>query len=492
MRLNPNYGAAYNNLGIALYGQGELAESAECCRQALRINPFHVNPHINLGNVLKEQGELEESLACYRQAMALEPDNITAHSCFVYTLYCCPGVTAAKIYQEHRRWEERHARPLSHLMRPHANDRDPARRSAIGYVSPDLRLHPVGRFLLPLLEAHEHASFEIFCYSSGKVTDELTTRCQAHTDHWRNTRKFSDEQLAALIREDRIDILVDLTMHMAGNRLLVFARKPAPVQVTYLAYAGTTGLSAIDYRLTDPYLDPLGKTERIYSEESIHLPETYWCYQPGPEAGPPGPPPSLTTGQVTFGCLNNYCKVTLPTLESWAQLLRCVPKAKLLLLAPAGSLRERLRVFFAARDLDADRLLFVDRAPMADYYRVHERFDIGLDPFPYGGGTTTCDALWMGVPVVTLRGQTAVGRGGASIMSNIGLADLVAENADDYVKVAARLAANPARLAELRTDLRGRMRNSPLMDAARFARNIENAYTTMWRHWCSSLAAGKP
>jgi predicted O-linked N-acetylglucosamine transferase (SPINDLY family) len=305
---------------------------------------------------------------------------------------------------------------------------------------------------------------------------------------WRDVPGVSDDAVARLIRDDQIDILVDLTMHMADSRLLVFARRPAPVQVTYLAYCGTTGLSAIDYRLTDPFLDPPGQDdggEPVYSEESIRLPETYWCYRPPVEIESHGAPPAREAGCVTFGCLNNFCKVTEPTLDAWAQILKRVSQSRLLMHARPGSHRDRVRDFFASRSIAAERLAFADKLPVAEYLRLYNQIDVALDPFPYGGGTTTCDALWMGVPVVSFAGPTAVSRGGLGILSNLGLSELVAHRLEDYLEIACGLARDLPRLAGLRATLRDRMRHSPLMDAPRFARNVEAAYRKMWRRWCA-------
>ncbi len=301
---------------------------------------------------------------------------------------------------------------------------------------------------------------------------------------WRNIRGLSDEEIANAIRQDQIDILVDLTMHMADNRLLVFARKPAPVQLTYLAYCGTTGLDTMDYRLTDPFLDPPRQTGQLYSEQSIHLPQTYWCYQPVVEAPSLNELPPLKAGHVTFGCLNNFCKVTAPTLAAWRSLLQAVPQSRLLLHAQVGGHRDLAASFFAQRNISPDRLIFVRKVSTAEYMSTYQRIDMALDPFPYGGGTTTCDALWMGVPVVSLAGQTAMGRAGVSILSNVGLPELVAGDSEQYVAIAAALAQDLPRLSELRATLRDRMQASPLMDAPSFARNIEAAYREMWKRWC--------
>ncbi len=485
LELKPDSVAAHLNLGNVFKDQGKLDEAVDCYRRALELKPDLVVAHNNLGNAFKDQGKLDEAVAGYRRALELKPDYVEAHSNLVYILLFCPGYDAQTLYEEHRRWNQQHAEPLRKLTQPHSNDRSPQRRLRIGYLSPDFRAHPVGRFLLPLLESHDHESFEIFCYAAVNVPDAMTDRCRAHTDVWRDLLGVPDEQVAAIIRQDRVDILVDLTMHMSKNRLLVFARKPAPIQVTYLAYCGTTGLSTMDYRLTDPYLDPPGQDERFYSEQSVRLPETYWCYQPLIQAPPVNACPALEAGHVRFGSMNNFCKVTSPTLAAWARLLQEVPQSTLLLHAHAGSHRDRVRGFLAQQGISAERVVFVGFQPIEGYLGVYRQIDVALDPFPYGGGTTTCDALWMGVPVVSLVGQTAVGRGGLSILSNLGLTDLVAHDSEQYVRIAVALANDLPRRSELRATLRDRMQASPLMNAPRFARNVEAAYRSMWQRWCA-------
>jgi predicted O-linked N-acetylglucosamine transferase (SPINDLY family) len=302
---------------------------------------------------------------------------------------------------------------------------------------------------------------------------------------------MSDEKVAQIIRQDQIDILVDLTMHMAHNRMLVFARKPAPIQVTYLPYCGTTGLRTIDFRFTDPYLEPQEQHDEYYSERSVRLPETYWCYRPLVQTPQVDALPALQRGYVTFGCLNNFCKVTAPTLDAWRRLMKEVPESRLLVHAKRGSHRDRVRDFLAQERIGPHRLTFVEKVPMAQYFSTYQQMDIALDPFPYGGGTTTCDALWMGVPVVSLAGNTGVGRGALSILSNIGLAELVAGTEDEYVQIAVRLARDLPRLGNLRTTLRERMQKSPLTDAPRLTRYIEAAYRDMWRQWCLCANGGR-
>jgi protein O-GlcNAc transferase len=487
--LKPDFAEAHNNLGTALNELGKLDEAVALRRRALDLKPDLAEAQNNLGVDLKEQGNLDEAVACFRRAMELKPDFAEAHSNHLYTLLFCSGYDPSTLYEEHRRWNAVHAAPLATFIKPHGNDPSPHRRLRVGYVSPNFHHHPVGRFVLPLLESHDHAGFEAFCYASVKTPDALTDRCRARAEVWRDVLGQSDEQVACAIREDRIDILVDLTMHMAGNRLLVFARKPAPVQVTYLAYCGTTGLSVMDYRLTDPFLDPPLADEQSkprYTEESIRLPETYWCYQPASEAPPVNDLPAAEAGHVTFGSLNNFCKLSPAALDAWIGLLKAIPGSRLLLHARDGRHRERVRSLVAEAGLSAERLGFVGLQPLAEYFRTYHRIDVALDPFPYGGGTTTCDALWMGVPVVSLAGEMAVGRGGLSILSNLGLADLAALDLQQYAQIAIDLAQDLPRLGNLRATLRGRLQDSPLMDATRFTQNVEAAYRLMWQRWCAT------
>ena len=470
---------------------GRLDDSIAVCRQAIALNPTSPGIRNNLGNALKESGQLDEAIAAFREAVALRPDYSEVDSNLVYTLHFHPAYDARTIAAEHSRWNLQHAEPLKKFIQPHANDRDPDRRLRIGFVSPDFREHPVGRFLLPLFERHDKCQVEIFAYAQIGMPDAVTRRFQSYTDGWRKIVGLSNAQVAEMIRQDRIDILVDLTMHMANSRLLVFAAKPAPVQVTYLAYCSTTGLETIDYRLSDPYLDPPGGDESVYSEQTIRLPETYWCYQPIIEPREIGPLPALQQGRVTFGCLNNFCKVVEPTMMAWAAILRAVPNSRLLLHAHEGSHRQRLHECFERESVEAKRVEFAGFMPAGKYFDLHRKIDIALDTVPYGGGTTTCDALWMGVPVVSLVGKTAVGRGGLSIMSNIGLQDLTAHSVEEYVLIATKLASDLPGLAALRSTLRRRMEQSPLMDAGRFAGNVEAAYRQMWRAWCATADANR-
>jgi predicted O-linked N-acetylglucosamine transferase (SPINDLY family) len=465
-----------------LNSKGRADDAVASYRREIDLRPEYAEAYNNLGGALKEQGLLEEALDSFRRARELKPGIPEFGSNLVYTMHFHPKYGAKEIAAEHRAWNERHARPLARLIRPHENPRDPERPLRVGMISPDFRNHPIGRFLLPYFAAHDGERYPLFCYSDVVREDELTARLKGHAQQWRSTVGKNHAQVAAMIREDRIDILLDLTMHMQGSRLLVFAQKPAPVQATYLAYCSSTGLETMDYRLTDGHFDP-EDLEGIYTERSVRL-RSYWCYEASPEAPEVGPLPATQRGYVTFGCLNNFCKVTDPVVTAWARLLRAVPESRLLLHAAPGWHRDVLQRRFTTHAVDGARIDFAGMLPMAEYFELYQGIDIALDPWPYAGGTTTCDGLWMGVPVVTLAGTTGVGRGGVSILKTLGMDELVARDADEYVEVAEALARNGGRMERLRTGLRERMRGSVLMDGQAFARDFETALRKMWREWC--------
>jgi len=492
LRLKPDHAIAHHSLGIVFRAQGRLDDAIAAFRTSLQLKPDFAEAQGNLGNVLQDQGRHDDAITAYRTALQLKPDAADMHSHLIFLLLYHPGYDAEAIYSECRRWNQQHAEPLQSGIQPHSNHRDPERRLRIGYVSPDFRDHVLSLFTVPLLSHHDHRQCEIFCYANVLRADALTERLRGHADVWRRTVGLSDQQVADLVRSDQIDILVDLTMHMDNNRLLVFARKPAPIQVAWLAYPGTTGLSTMDYRLTDPYLDPPGVFDAFYSEESIRLPDTFWCYDPLTDEPPVNALPALENGFITFGCLNNFRKVNDGCLARWAQVLQAVPQSRLLLLAPRGQQREYVLARLEQEGIVAPRLEFANQQPRLEYFKLYQRIDLGLDPLPFNGGTTTLDAFWMGVPTLTLVGQTVVGRAGWSQVCNLGLKELAAETPEQYVALAARLAGDLSRLQELRGTLRQRMLRSPLMDGERFARNMEQAYRQMWHRWCQDRRRHEP
>jgi predicted O-linked N-acetylglucosamine transferase (SPINDLY family) len=483
--LRPDYVQAIINLGNALKDTGQLDEAVAAYRRALALWPNFADIHNNLGSALKDQGQLDEAIAAYRQAIVLKNDFAEARSNLAYALHFHPTFDAHGIFAELRRWDREIAGPLKSFIPPHRNDRDPDRQLRIGYVSPDFRDQVVGRNLVPLFRERDRRLFEITCYSQVLRPDALTSRFQRMADRFRDIRGLSDERVAGQVREDRIDILVDLTLHMSHNRLGVFARKPAPVQLTFAGYPGSTGLSTIDYRLSDPWLDPPGTDESVYSEQTIRLPNTFWCYDPLDCVDiPVNPLPAPRKGVVTFGCLNNFCKVNRPVLTLWARVLRSVEGSRLMLLASAGSHRQQTLAFLNEQGIDMRRVDFFPFQPRRQYLELYHLVDLGLDTFPYNGHTTTLDSHWMGVPVVTLVGQTPVSRAGWCQLSNLGLTELAGYSPEQFVRIASDLAGDLPRLSSLRSSLRQRMAQSPLMDAPRFARDIEAAYRRMWRTWC--------
>ncbi len=469
-------------LARALQLQGLSAEAEVRFEQAHAKWPDEPVLAYYFGSFLFEIGNVTRAEQVYRSALYRHPTDPRLHSALLFILHFVPGMTAQRLLAEHKEWNRIHAEPLAREIQPFANDRDPERRLRIGYVSPEFRGHPVGRFMEPILAGHNRQQFLVVAYSDVAIPDDFTRRMERSADLWRPVLGMSDTHLAELIRADKIDILIDLSMHLARNRLLTFARKPAPVQSTYLAYCGTTGLATMDYRLSDPVFDPAGWDDR-YTERTVRLPGSWWHY------GAPAEAPDVIGrqgGGVVFGCLNTLAKVSDEALRLWAQILQRVLGSKVLLHAPNGSARERILNVFKADGIVGDRVLFSERMSMENYFAAHRQMDIALDPFPYAGGTTTCDALWMGVPVVTLAGDMAIGRGSASVLTSIKMPELIAANREEYADIAVRLAEDGPRQADLRRTLRDRMRASLLMDAPGFLAGLESTYRTLWRQWCAN------
>jgi len=488
--LDPNGYEPHTNLGSLLRLTGNLNESAAEQRKAIAIAPERYEAYINLANTLKDQGDFDEAIQNYRKGLAIHPDPI-ALSNLLYTMLFSHRVDPVQLLAEHRAFADLHAGPLASSIPHHANDPSPSRRLKIGYISPDFRDHAVGRFLLPLFAHHNHEQFHLTCFSDVAIPDAVTAQLRAHTDAWHDITALSHSDVAQLVHQNHIDILIDLTLHMAHNRMLVFARKPAPIQITYLAYALTSGLPTMAYRLTDSFLDPPGQNDNFYTEKSLYLPQSYWCYQPHPAAPEVNLLPAANTGQITFGCLNHFSKINEPTLLLWSKILRALPNSRMVLHAKAGSHQDRVAKLLDEQNVAPSRLEFVPPKDIADYFYTYHRIDIALDPFPYNGGTTTCDALWMGVPVVTLAGQLALARAGVSILTNSNLPELIAQSPDQYISIATTLARDLPRLAKLRSTMRDRLTKSPLMDAPTYTHGIESAYRQAWRNWCAQRQPSK-
>jgi predicted O-linked N-acetylglucosamine transferase (SPINDLY family) len=482
--IRPDFALACNNLGCTLIERGDPDAAATALGRAIALAPEMAEAHSNLGNALKDMGRLDDAVGCYRRALALKPGLATAASCLLYALHFQPEQDARKILAEHCAWARRFADPLAAAIRLHENDPIPDQPLRVGFVSPDFRSHAVGRSLLPLFAHHDRRQAAFVAYADVRAPDAATGTLRGLADEWHDVTGLSDSVLADRIRSDRIDILVDLALHTAGNRLLVFARKPAPVQATMLGLPATTGVPTIDYRLTDPYLDPPGVGDADYCERSIRLPHCFWCYQPPEDAPAPGALPALASGFMTFGCLNQFVKVSRPALRTWVEILHSVPRARLLIHAPAGHHRDLVLERFQESGIGPERVAFAGRLPRAEYLARYGEIDLALDPFPYNGGITTMDSLWMGVPVIALAGRTAVGRAGVSILSNVGLPELIARTTDEYVAIARDWARDIARLAAVRASLRDQMRLSPLLDGAQYAASVDAALRAMWQTWC--------
>lgn len=492
LRLDPEHAQAHHNLGLIRRSQGRLEEAIHYHRQALERQPEFAEAHNALGVALIDQCRVEEALASYREALRLAPGHAAAHSNLLLSLHYLPQEDPELLLEEHRQWDRQHAATLEAERAPHPNPPDPDRPLRIGYLSPDFRAHPVAFFFRPILETHSRGEVACYCYSNVGLPDRVTESLRALAENWRDIRGMSDEQVANLVRQDQIDILVDLAGHTGDNRLRVLARRPAPIQVTYLGYPNTTGITAIDYRLTDAWSDPPGETDQWHTEELVRLPAGFLCFRPLAGSPDVGEPPVLRTGTFTFGCFNTLAKLTDQTIGAWAAILQAVPGSRLLLKSPSmadQATRRRLIERLQAQGVEPDRVeLLEPTASLAHHMEAYNRVDLALDTFPYNGATTTCEALWMGVPVVTRAGRTHAARVGLSLLARMGLEEFVADSWQGYVEVATRLARDPERLRGLRAGLRPRMETSSLTDAAGFVRQLEQAYRRMWQRWCQQQA----
>jgi len=482
LAINPDYAVAHNNLGSALKRKGEYEAAAASFEAALSLMPAYADALSNMGEVLRESGEAGTAIDYYRRALDADRARPAIHSNLLYALNCVADVDRGAVAAEHRLWAKVHARPATVT---HDNDPSPERRLRIGYVSPDFRRHSAAYFIEPVLAAHDHAAVEVFCYASSNLRDEVSDRLRALVHGWRDIDALDDSAAAKHIDADGIDILVDLSGHTMNGRLALFAQRPAPVQVTYLGYPNTTGLEAMDYRLTDARADPEGDGTAFHSEALIRLPGGFLCYRP-PDDAPAVAPPG--DGPVTFISCNNLAKVTPPVVAAWASLLARLPAARLLLKAKALSdagTRRRMTKRFTDHGVAAGRINMMGWVETGSHLGVYGGADLGLDTFPYNGTTTTCEALWMGVPVVTLAGDRHAGRVGASLLAQVGLGELVAPSSAAYVETALGLANDRQALGHMRGRLRAMITDGGLTNGPTFTATLEAAYRRMWRAWCA-------
>jgi protein O-GlcNAc transferase len=492
VKLTPDYADAHFSLGYALMEQGQLQAAVEHYHISLRINPDSSGALRNLGNCFTYQGKALEAERCYRQAMQRNPDDWLVHEVLLMTMNYNARYEPQDILSEHMKFAKRFEQSMQPAISEHADACTIDHRIRIGYVSPDLRRHSVSYFLEPVLANHNKEGVEVFCYSDVplKWADEVTERLRGYTNQWRNIEGISDEKVADLIRNDGIDILVDLAGHTANNRMLLFACKTAPVQVSWIGYLATTGFSTMDYKIVDGYTDPPGLTEKFYTERLIRLPESFLCYLPDRDSPGVGSLPALSTGHITFGSFNNFAKVTPEVFGIWAKILKELPESRLILKGKGfydKATRHYVINMFTQREITAERIILQSWDPSPVHLEAYNLVDIGLDTFPFNGATTTCEAMWMGVPVINLVGTAYHSRSGISLLSNVGLPDLVAKTPDEYISIAVELAKDLTRLQTLREHLRDMMTYSPLCDAKRFTANLEMCYHKMWETWCKSL-----
>jgi predicted O-linked N-acetylglucosamine transferase (SPINDLY family) len=485
--IKPDYVEAINNMGSAIQTQGNLDKAVDLYQKAVLIKPDYADAHNNIGNAFKDQGKLDAAIEQFHHALFIKPSYTECRSNLLNTLIFQPALAREEVYRAAQEYEAKVGLPLRSTWRAHGNDKNQNRRLRIGYVSPDFCNHAVANFAEPILANHDKSQVEIYCYAEVMREDAVSGRFRKIADHWHTTVGLSDDAMAQMIRDHQIDILVDLAGHTAKNRLQVFARKPAPIQITYLGYPGTTGLSAMDYRITDHYADPDGIADAYYSEHLLRLPGSLWCYRPSADMPEVNTLPALARGYLTFGSFNNFNKIDQPTLELWAELLRAVPTARLMMVTvPEGDARARMQRSFAGLGIDANRLEFHGKLPSIEFHRKLLEVDITLDPVTVNGATTTCESLWMGVPVMSLAGERFLTRAGLSILSTAGLSDFAAHSREDYLHLAAHLADNLPLLAEIHAGLRAHVAASPLIDEVGFTRNLENLYREVWRKWCGA------
>jgi predicted O-linked N-acetylglucosamine transferase (SPINDLY family) len=487
IRLRAPYFEAHLNLADALESAGKLEEAGRTYQAILSFQPDSAMAYAGAAAVLADQGRPERAQAAYRKAVSLARDNALLHSNLLLDLHYDATPDPSELLSAHQEWAARHAAGLC-SARPFANSRDPMRTLRVGFISADFCRHPIGFFLAPVLASRMRPGFELFCYSDTAAPDAMTAELEQGADIWRTTAGHSNEELAEVIREDRIDILVDLAGHTRRNRLLVFARKPAPVQMTWAGYPDTTGLPQMDWLLSDRWQTPAG-SEQWFVERIARMPDGYVCYQPPDYAPAVSAGPIETRGHITFGCCNRLAKVNAEVVRLWARLLYSVPEARLVLQAYAfadKSVSRRYRKMFSGEGIDGSRLELQGPRSHGELLAGYADIDIALDPFPYSGGLTTCEALWMGVPVITWAGERMASRHSAGHLTNIGLPELVASSADAYLRVATELALDGEQLHCLRRQLRERMACSPLVDGERFTANLLALWRRLWTDWCGA------
>ena len=487
----PGFPEASANLAALLTESGRIDDAVGLCRRALAEKPDCLEALINLGNALLYRGDIVEAITAFRTVLDNSPGYVQAHSNLLFALYYSSAYSNEDIFAESRHWEQLHAHSRQELITRGADESTWPRRLKIGYVSPDFKKHPVASFIESVLSRHDHVRFEIYCFSDVVIGDEVTARLKSYADQWFDCAEWRDEQLRDVIEFQAIDILVDLAGHTARNRLAMFTYRPALVQVTWLGYPGTTGLSCVDYRISDAVADPPGDSDAQHSETLYRLPRTFLCFTPPRQLMGRRTPPSVRSGVITFGSFNNFKKMNNDVLGLWARILLSAPGSRLMIKNKSlGSVEVAQRVmnYFTNEGITPDRIILVAATPSCrEHLKLYNSVDIALDTFPYNGTTTTCEALWMGVPVVTLVGGRHAARVGASLLTALNLTELQSTTPDEYLRVALDLANNPDKLRWYRKNLRTVVKKSPLGDAEQFTRDLEAAFLKMWSQYLEQV-----
>ncbi len=487
LKLRPQWLDLLFDYGLILKRIARQAEAEAAFRRAIEIDATYVRAYQMLGAVLISQGRIRDALDTFAEGRKHSADAFDLESPELFALNCQDDITIEELFARHvdfgRRLEQSHPARFAAFD----NIPDPGRRLRVGFVSADFQYHVVPLFLLPFLEERDRSAIEVYCYSTGDTADSYTERLRALADVWRAASRMPPADVADLIHADGVDILVDLAGHSGTPNLRVFAHRPAPVQATWVGYLNTTGLSRIQYRISDLQCDPPGLTDRFHTEQLLRLPNSQWCYRPFVEVEYQHEAPFVRNGHITFGSFNQTVKITSAVRKLWGRILTQAADAKLVVVGVVDDrAREDLYLDLEQAGVDRARVTMIPYIAIEEYYRWFGRVDIALDTMPFSGGTTTFDALWMGAPVITCPGARSWSRSAASILTTLGLTECIAESPDDYVRRAVQLAANPARIAQMRQSLRARMLESPLMDKRLFARNMEQAFRQMWQAWCSN------
>lgn len=485
LALDPDYAMAHNNYGNAMRDLGRPDEAIAHFERSIALDPGYAMAWNNLGNIMRDQGDGEAAIVCFRKALEIDPQRAEIFSNVLLTLQSMANVTPQELFAEHLRFAQLYEAPLRDQWPAHTNDPDPERRLKIGFMSGDFRDHPVLYFFEPVLAGLDKSRFEIFCYHNQYTEDAGTRRMAALAHHWRPCKALTDAALAELVRSDGIDILIDLAGHTAHNRLLVFARKPAPLQLTWIGYQSTTGLSGMDYRLSDPMLDPPGLTDDIHSETVLRL-NSYAPFKPSPLCPAINRLPALSGTPFTFACLNQLAKITDEVIALWSQIFKALPDSRLMLANVNDEpTRQRLIETFERHGVAQERLVLHARMPMADYLALHLQIDLALDSFPFNGGTTTFHSLSMGVPVVALAGKTPFARAGEAILRRVKLDAFFADSKEEYVKRAIAAARDLPALDAIRQALPERIVNDAAANDGAQAHDLDAVLKKIWAEWCA-------